>query len=67
MRMHRSYDVRLELTCAGRHALKPLVVNLFIGDTPAVLKPSTARSTTAVSAGFLEFAAFGARHCFSDR
>ena len=51
----------LELTFAGSHSLRPLVINIFVADTSAVLKPSTARSTTAVSARFLERAAFGAR------
>ena len=55
------------LTFAGFHALKPPVVNVFVACTSAVLKPSTARSATTVSAGFLEFAAFGARHRVSDR
>ena len=67
MRMYRQYGVRLELTFARRHALKPLVVNVFVAGTSAVLKPSTTGSATAVSAGFLERAAFGACHRFSDR
>ena len=59
--------VSLELTFTGRHALKPFVTDIFVAGTSAVLKPSTARSTATVSAGFLECAAFGARHRFSDR
>ena len=58
--------VSLELTFAGRHALIPLVVNIFVAVASAVLKPSTARSATTLSAGFLERAAFEARHRFSD-
>ena len=57
----------LELTFAGRHAPKPLMIKIFVACTSAVLKPSTTRSATTVSAGFLEHAAFGARHRFSDR
>ena len=44
----------LELTFAGLHALKPLVISIFIADTPAVLMPSTTRSTTTDLAGFSE-------------
>ena len=60
------HAVRLELTFASLHALKPAVTNVSVARTSAVFKPSTARSATAVSAGFLECAAFGARHRFSD-
>ena len=62
MRLYLSYAVILELTFAGRHTLKPLVVNIFVTGTATVPKPSTARSATTISAGFLESAAFGARH-----
>ena len=65
MRMCRQYAVSLELTFAGRHTVKPLVVNIFVEGTSAVLKPSPARSATTVSAGFLKRAAFGARQRFS--
>ena len=61
-----SHDVTVELTFAGRHALKPLVVNIAVADTSTILKPSTTRSTTTVSAGFLERAAFGARDARGD-
>ena len=44
----------LELTFAGLHALKPLVTNVCIACTSTVLKPSTTRSTTTHSPGFLE-------------
>ena len=67
MRMNRQHGVRLELTFAGRHALKPLVVNVFVAGSSAVLKPSTTGSATTASGGFLEFAAFGARNRFGDR
>ena len=66
MRLYLSYAV-IELTFAGRHTLKPLVVNIFVAGTSAVLKPTTARSATTVSAGFLERAASRARHRFSNR
>ena len=52
----------LELTVAGRNALEPLVVNIFVAGTPAVLKPSTARGATTLSAGFLERATLWVRH-----
>ena len=60
-------NVSLELTFAGRHTLKPLMINIFLACISAVLKPSTARSATAVSAGFLERPTFGARQRFTDR
>ena len=59
--------VSIKLTFAGRHSLKPLVINIFVAGTSAVLKPSTARSATTVSAGFCERATPGARHHFHDR
>ena len=55
-----------ELTFARLHTVRPHVINFFVACTSTVLKPSTARSATAASAGFLEHAAFGARHRFSD-
>ena len=67
MRMCLEYTVSLERTFAGRHAIKPLVINIFAVGTSAVLKPSTARSATTASAGFLENTAFGALHRFGPR
>ena len=67
MRIYLQYPVSLELTVAGHHALKPLVINIVVVGTSAFLKPSATRSATTVSAGFLERAAFGARHRISDR
>ena len=67
MRIYLQHAASVELTFAGRHALKPFVINMFIAGTSAVLKPSTTRSAATVSAGFLKYAAFGARHLFSDR
>ena len=58
MRMYIKYIISLELTFAGRHALEPHVVKIFVAGTGAVLKPSTARSATTDSAGFRERAAF---------
>ena len=49
------------LTFAGLHALKPPVIDVSVAGTSAVLKPSTARSATTDSAGFLEGAALWAR------
>ena len=64
--MYLVYSVRPEkLTFAGRHALKPPVINIFVAGTSAVVKPSTTRSATTASAGFLERAALWARHRFS--
>ena len=53
--------VSLGLTFAGLHAFRPPVINLVAAKRSAVLEPSTARSATTDSAGFLERAAFGAR------
>ena len=52
----------LGLTFAGLRALKPPVLYVSIAGTSTVLKPSTARSATTVSAGFRKRAAFWARH-----
>ena len=65
--MERIEDaVALELTFTRRHALNPLMIHFFVEGSPTVLKPSTARSTTTFPTGFLEPAAFTARHCFID-
>ena len=66
MKVHIKYAVSLKLTFAGCHALKPLVINIFVG-TSAVVKPSTTWSTTTASARFLERATFSTRYRFSDR
>ena len=42
--------IGLELTFAGRHAIGPPVINMFVSGTATVLEPSTARSATTVSA-----------------
>ena len=55
----------LELTVAGLDALKPSVT--YVDVTGTFLKPSTARSATTDSAGFLEGAALWARHHGNDR
>ena len=49
--------IGLGLTFTGLHALKPPVSNVSVAGTSAVLVPSTARSATTASAGFLERAA----------
>jgi len=52
---------------AGLHAIKPPVTNVSADDTSAVSVPSTARSATTDSAGFLEFAALWTRQRDSGR
>ena len=60
--------VSLGLTFAGRDALKPPVTSVSVaGTSSAVLIPSTARSATTVSNGFLEFAALWTRRHTNDR
>ena len=49
------------LTFADLHPFEPAAVNISVADIPAVLVPSTARSATTDSAGFLERAALRAR------
>ena len=56
-----------ELTFAGLDALKPFVTSVSVVGTAAILIPSTARSATTDSAGFLERAALWARHHISGR
>ena len=51
------HAISLALTFASLHALKPPVINVSVASTSTVLKPSTARSATTDSAGFLERAA----------
>ena len=58
--MHR-HTISLELTFAGLHTFKPPVTNVFVDGTSTVLKPSTPRSATTDSAGFLEGATLCAR------
>ena len=54
---HASTDVNLGLTSTGLHALKPAVTEVVVACTSTILIPSTARSATADSSGFLERAA----------
>ena len=61
------HAVRLELTFASLHALKPAVTNVSVAGTPTVFEPSTARRATADSAGFLERTALWARHRINGR
>ena len=65
--MYPQYDVGLELTFAGVHALNPLMINIVVVGSSAVLIPRTTRSATTDSAGFRECAAFGALKGFHDR
>ena len=58
--------ISLELTFAGLHAVKPPVISVSVTGTSAVLKPRTARSAAADSAGFLERAALWALHRIRD-
>ena len=56
-RIYLLHGFNLGLTFAGRDALKPPVTSVSVaGTSSAVLIPSTARSATATSAGFLECA-----------
>ena len=55
----------IKLTFASRHALKPLVISVFVAGTSAVSIPIAARSATTIFAGFLKSATFGARRRFS--
>ena len=54
------HAVNLELTFADLRAFKPPVINISVADTSAILIPSTARSATTDSTGFLERAALRA-------
>ena len=46
----QSHVIGLELTFAGLHAFRPLVINMSAAKSSAVLEPSTARSATTDSA-----------------
>ena len=48
------HGVNVELTFAGPGALRPAMINVFVARTSAVLIPSTTRSATTDSAGFLK-------------
>jgi len=61
-RRHRGYD-----WFACLHALEPPVIYVFVAGTPTFVKPSTVRSATTDSAGFLECAALGAHHHVRNR
>ena len=56
------HGVSLELTFAGLDTLKPHVINFSVAGTSTVLIPSSARSATTGSAGFLERPALRTRH-----
>ena len=61
------HAINLELTFASLDALRPLVINVPVADASAILIPSTTRSATTVSAGFLEHATPRTRHRIRDR
>ena len=56
------HGVSLGLTFAGLATLRPSVISVSVVGTSTIFKPSTARSATAHSAGFLERAALWAHH-----
>ena len=60
------HALSLELTFASLDALKPPVISVSVAGTSAVLIPSTARSATTDSAGFLKRAALFTRHRISS-
>ena len=55
----------VKLTFACLDAIKPHVISVSVAGTSAVLIPSTARSATTDSAGFLKRAALCTRHRIS--
>ena len=62
------HAVRLGLTCAGLHALKPPVFDIsVVAGTPTLLKPSTTGSAATDSGRFLESAALWTRHRIRNR
>ena len=56
------YGLSLVLTFTRLDALKPPVISVSVASATTILIPSTTRSTTTDSAGFLEHATFWARH-----
>ena len=62
MDSQKSTFINLELTFASFHALKPTVVEFAVADTSTILVPSTPRSATTDSPGFLERTALGTYH-----
>ena len=59
--------VGLQLTLAGFYAFEPLVINISVASTSAVLIPSTVGSATTQSPGFLKRATLGAWQRISDQ
>ena len=59
--------ISLKLTLAGLQAFKPSVFHFSVPGSSTLPKPSTARSATTFSAGFLERAACLAHHLISNR
>ena len=60
--MHLQTSVNPGLTFAALHALKPGVFKFSIALASTILIPSTARSATTDSSGFLERAAVRTHH-----
>ena len=56
----------LELTLARFHAFRPAVINIVAANSSTVPEPSTARSATTDSAGFLECSTIWTRFHMSD-
>ena len=52
----------IELTLANFHALEPAVIKFALSSASAILVPSTTRSATTGSSGFLEHATFWTHH-----
>ena len=59
---HISKVINLGLTFTGFDSLKPAVTRAFVVEIPTIFMPRTSRSTTADSAGFLEYAAVCTGH-----
>ena len=59
---HYLHAIVIGLTFADLQTFKPPVLHISVAGTSAVLKPSTARSTTTGFAGFLERTALWAHN-----
>ena len=65
--IHHLHVIHAELTFAGLHAFRPLVINILAAKSSTVIEPSTARSATTQSTGFLEHSTLWTRYVISDR
>ena len=59
--------IGLELTFTGLHAFRPFVINILAAKSSTAIEPSTARSATTDSTGFLEHSTLWTRYVISDR